>query len=91
MPGRAAAAPVPAVRAPPVPEEPEPAAPVLPAAAPAAAGRTHVVRPGETLGTIASRYYGSPAKWNRIFEANRDRLQNANRVRVGTTLVIPEE
>jgi tetratricopeptide (TPR) repeat protein len=53
--------------------------------------QTHVVRSGETLGTISSRYYGTPAKWNRIFEANRERISNANNVRVGTTLVIPRD
>ncbi len=59
--------------------------------APPPAARTHVVSAGETLGTISSRYYGSPAKWNRIFEANRDRIQNPNNVRVGTALVIPAD
>lgn len=76
-----------------------PAAPAarVPAPAPSAseapppAARTHVVSAGETLGTISSRYYGSPAKWNRIFEANRDRIQNPNNVRVGTALVIPAD
>ncbi|NCC92698.1 MAG: LysM peptidoglycan-binding domain-containing protein, partial [Opitutae bacterium] len=61
------------------------------AAAPPPAVRTHVVSAGETLGTISSRYYGSPAQWNRIFDANRDRIQNPNNVRVGTALVIPAD
>ncbi len=60
---------------------------VTPVAAPAA--RTHVVQAGETLGTIAQRYYGSPAHWNRIFEANRDVIRNPNNLRIGTTLTIP--
>lgn len=59
--------------------------------APPPAVRTHVVSAGETLGTISSRYYGSPAQWNRIFDANRDRIQNPNNVRVGATLVIPAD
>jgi LysM repeat protein len=71
------------------------AAPAAPApsaaAAPPPAVRTHVVSAGETLGTISSRYYGSPAQWNRIFDANRDRIQNPNNVRVGTALVIPAD
>ncbi|MDD2240896.1 MAG: LysM domain-containing protein [Kiritimatiellae bacterium] len=69
-----------------------PAAPAAPtAAAPAAAARTHVVSAGETLGTIAARYYGSPGHWNRIFKANQDHIQNPNNVRVGATLVIPAD
>ena len=66
-------------------------APATAASAPATTGRTHVVQSGDTLGTISSRYYGTPAKWNRIFEANRERISNANNVRVGTTLVIPQD
>jgi|LSQX01.1.fsa_nt_gb tetratricopeptide (TPR) repeat protein len=60
------------------------------AAQPAAAGRTHVVKPKETLGTIAAQYYGTPNEWIKIFEANRDQLKNPNRIREGLTLVIPE-
>lgn len=67
---------------------PAPAAPaVLPA--PAAPAAVHVVQPGETLGTISARYYGTPAKWSVLFNANRDRVPDANNVRVGTRLEIP--
>ena len=63
-----------------------------PAAAPAALeGRTHVVQAGETLGTISSRYYGTPAKWAKIYEANKDRMGGPNSLRVGTTLSIPKD
>ena len=67
----------------------KPAEMAPPAAAGAAPARTHVVKTGETLGTISQQYFGTPAKWSQIFEANRDRLANANSVRVGQTLVIP--
>jgi len=62
------------------------ASPAAPGAAPA---QVHVVQPGETLGTISARYYGTPAKWAVIFNANRDRVADANNVRVGTRLDIP--
>ena len=65
-------------------------APVVAAAAPAAApSRIHVVQPGETLGTISARYYGTPAKWAVLFNANRDRVSDANNLRVGARLDIP--
>lgn len=50
--------------------------------------RTHRVQPGETLDRIAARYYGQPAGWRRIAEANGvvDPLQLA----AGTRLMIPE-
>ena len=75
-----------------VPARAEP--PPAPAAAavspaPAASTSVHVVQPGETLGTISARYYGTPAKWSVLFNANRDRVADANNVRVGTRLDIP--
>ena len=60
------------------------------AAADTAAPRTHTVKPGETLATISQRYYGTPARWKDIHQANRDRLPDANRVREGMELTIPE-
>ncbi len=51
--------------------------------------RFHVVRDGETLSKISYDYYGSAGKWQRIFEANRKAIKDANVVRPGTKLVIP--
>ena len=64
------------------------AAPAVPPD-PAAPAQVHVVQPGETLGTISTRYYGTPAKWAVLFNANRDRVADANNVRVGTRLDVP--
>ena len=52
--------------------------------------RFHIVRQGETLSGIASEYYGSAGQWRKIFEANRRTLKDANTVRAGTKLIIPE-
>jgi len=49
----------------------------------------HVVQNGETLSSIAERYYGTAARWTRVYDANRDRLANPDRVPVGTRLRIP--
>lgn len=58
-------------------------------APPAPAARTHVVREGETLGTIAARYYGAVAAFARIVEANRATLANPDLIFPGQTLKIP--
>jgi len=50
----------------------------------------HIVRRGETLSTISVKYYGSANKWQKILEANRSRLIDANRLTPGTKLTIPE-
>ncbi len=55
----------------------------------AAAPQIHVVQVGENLATISTRYYGTPSKWTTIFNANQDRLTDANNLRVGTRLDIP--
>jgi len=48
----------------------------------------HVVA-GDTLTKIATKYYGDSAKWDVIFEANKDTLPSPGDLRVGQTLVIP--
>ena len=51
--------------------------------------RFHIVRDGETLSRISYDYYGSAGKWQRIFEANRKTIKDANLVLPGTKLIIP--
>jgi hypothetical protein len=50
--------------------------------------RTHLVRSGETLQSIARDYYGDPNQWKRIYSANPDKIDRGL-PRVGATLVIP--
>jgi len=52
--------------------------------------RFHIVRKGETLSAISAKYYGSASKWQRILDANRSQVKNANRLAPGTKLIIPE-
>lgn len=49
----------------------------------------HTVKAGETLGTIAKHWYGKSSEYNRIFEANKDILKDANSVDKGQVLQIP--
>lgn len=51
--------------------------------------RTYTVQPGDTLASIAQRFYGDPRKVKPIIDANRDRLENG--VREGDLLRIPVE
>lgn len=68
-----------------------PAAPAAPAPAPAAepAERVHVVVRGDTLSALAKQYYGSAGKYMKIFEANRDILDDPDKIKVGQKLRIP--
>lgn len=55
----------------------------------ATATRTYKVEPGDTLSKIAKQFYGNANDYNRIFEANRDKLESPDKVRPGQELVIP--
>ncbi len=50
--------------------------------------REHVVRSGESLASIAKHYYGVE-DWQRLLDANRDRITRPERIPVGTVLRIP--
>ena len=51
--------------------------------------QTHVVVSGDTLSKIAQQYYGDPALYDKIFQANRDVLKDPNRIFPGQKLKIP--
>lgn len=53
------------------------------------AGRTYTVQAGDSLSKISKQFYGDPNKYMKIFEANRDKLQDPNRVQPGQVLTIP--
>jgi LysM repeat protein len=67
------------------------AAPAQVEAAPAATGEHwYEVVPGDTLSGIAKKVYGKASLYMKIFEANRDILDNPDRIKVGQKLRIPE-
>jgi nucleoid-associated protein YgaU len=66
------------------------AAPQMPAVARgSASGSTVRLAPGETLETLAVRFYGDRAAVQRIWEANRDRLRSPDLAVAGMELRLP--
>ena len=53
------------------------------------AARTYTVRSGDTLSSIAARYYDNSGDWTWIYEANKSKIRNPNSVYVGESLTIP--
>jgi LysM repeat protein len=51
--------------------------------------RTYVVKPGDTLGSIAARFYKNKARWKEIQNANFYPMAGTAPIRPGQTLVIP--
>jgi nucleoid-associated protein YgaU len=51
--------------------------------------RFYTVNPGDSLGSIAVKFYGSVGYYPEIFEANRAKLSSPDRIQAGQRLVIP--
>ncbi len=49
----------------------------------------YVVKAGDTLSRISKQYYGDANKYSRIFDANRDVLQDPDKIYPGQNLRIP--
>jgi nucleoid-associated protein YgaU len=54
------------------------------------AGTTYTVVAGDSLSKIAKRVYGDASKWHRIYEANRDKIQNPDLIHPGQVLNLPQ-
>ena len=63
--------------------------PVVSTAPAGATVRYHTVTEGDSLSRISMRYYGTPSRWQEIYNANRDVLQGSSALRVGMQLRIP--
>ena len=61
---------------------------VLDITAPEAAANTYTVQSGDNLSKIGKKY---GVGWNAIFEANRDKLDDPDRIFPGQELTIPSE
>ena len=52
--------------------------------------KVYVVEGGDTLSKIAKQFYGDAGKYMKIFEANKDQLENPDKIKVGQKLNIPD-
>ncbi len=51
--------------------------------------QTYIVKKGDTLSKIAEEFYGDKMLYPKIFEANRDILNDPNKIKPGQKLRIP--
>ena len=70
-----------------VQEEPAPAVPPQPEAT--ASSQTYTMKAGDTLYSLARRFYGDGKLWTKIYEANKDKIRDVSDIPVGMVLVIP--
>jgi nucleoid-associated protein YgaU len=52
-------------------------------------GKVVRVGPGETLRAIAKREYGEEIAWERIYQANKAHVRDAEAPKIGTELRLP--
>lgn len=62
---------------------------VAPEAIPAPEAQFYVIESGDTLGAIAKEFLGSASRYPEIFEANREVIQDPNKIFPGQKIRIP--
>ncbi len=50
----------------------------------------YTVAPGDTLSSIAERFLGDAERWRAIIQANRDQIEDPDRIFVGQVLRVPQ-
>lgn len=55
----------------------------------AASDQSYTVVSGDSLSKIAKKFYGNANAWNKIFQANKDKISNPDLIRPGQVLRIP--
>jgi nucleoid-associated protein YgaU len=53
--------------------------------------QSYTVQPGDTLSHIAQRHYGKASRWHAIFDANRDQIDDPDKIFPGQVLKLPAE
>ena len=55
----------------------------------AASAKMYIVKSGDTLSKISKQFYGDPNAYMKIFNANRDKLNDPDKIQPGQELKIP--
>ncbi|MDD5195040.1 MAG: OmpA family protein [Candidatus Omnitrophica bacterium] len=53
--------------------------------------KEYVIKKGDTLWKIAERELGKGYRWKYIYELNKDKIKNPNKLKAGKTILIPVE
>jgi len=53
--------------------------------------KEYIVKPNDTLSKIAQNEYGGAHRWKYLYEFNKDRIKNPNKLKAGQKILIPVE
>jgi nucleoid-associated protein YgaU len=51
--------------------------------------RDYTIQSGDSLSKIARHFYGNPNDWQKIYEANKDKIKDPNMIYPGQKIIIP--
>jgi nucleoid-associated protein YgaU len=71
------------VRQRPAPEVQRPAEKQTPAP------RDYTIRSGDSLSKIAKQFYGDAGQWQKIYQANKDKIKDPDLIHPGQKIIIP--
>jgi LysM repeat protein len=54
-----------------------------------ASNRSYTIKRGDTLASISRKFYKTSGHWKQILNANKDKIDNPENLKVGETLTIP--
>lgn len=60
------------------------------APAPSPKPKMYTVAAGDSLSKIAKHVYGNASQYMKIFEANKDKISDPDKIKVGQELIIPD-
>ncbi len=52
--------------------------------------KTYEIQSGDTLSAIAQRHYGNANEWPKIYEANRNVIEDPDKIYPGQKITLPE-
>lgn len=55
----------------------------------ATAPRDYTIKSGDSLSKIARQFYGNANDWQKIYEANKDKIKDPNLIHPGQKIIIP--
>jgi 5'-nucleotidase len=53
--------------------------------------KEYIIKKGDTLWKIAEKELGKGYRWKYIYELNKDKIKNPNKLKSGTKILIPVE